>query len=491
MLKKVKLSLPKLPRREKKVSGRKASISLRINTALIFFCLLLVAMCVANAISLSSIRMYNGKLRDDLPAYRAAIATNQPLSIGMAESMLTDSLANSTKNAQLAFTFNVILVFVGLVCFVVTAIYIANTVSKPAKHARESLEEIITKMNDGQGDLTMRIHVKSNDEIGQLSGGINDFLHQLQELMRKMQDQSTRLAEVASEIDTSVEDSNANALNVSAATEELAASMEEISATLEEIVSGSGHILSRVQEMSVSAGEGAEMVASIKTRAHSMREKTLESKDSTNSIYTEISSILQQAVAESRNVDKINELTNNILSIASQTNLLALNASIEAARAGEAGKGFAVVANEIRNLADHSRVTAGDIQNISVMVTAAVDNLATNAEKLMNFIIHNVVTDYDFFVEMVSQYQEDAANMNSILSEFNTESSSISETMVQMNTGIRDISTTIEESARAVSDIAAEANSLATSIKAIQVDSEKNQGISDELLAEVQRFDKL
>ena len=132
-----------------------------------------------------------------------------------------------------------------------------------------------------------------------------------------------------------------------------------------------------------------------------------------------------------------------------------------------------------------------DIQNISVMVTAAVDNLATNAEKLMNFIIHNVVTDYDFFVEMVSQYQEDAENMNSILSEFNAESSSISETMVQMNTGIRDISTTIEESARAVSDIAAEANSLATSIKAIQVDSEKNQGISDELLAEVQRFDKL
>ena len=90
-----------------------------------------------------------------------------------------------------------------------------------------------------------------------------------------------------------------------------------------------------------------------------------------------------------------------------------------------------------------------------------------------------------------AQIQEDAENMNSILSEFNTESSSISETMVQMNTGIRDISTTIEESARAVSDIAAEANSLATSIKAIQVDSEKNQGISDELLAEVQRFDKL
>jgi len=488
MLKKVTLPARKSGKQKR---PRKASIRFRINSALIFFCMLLVAMCVVNAISLNSIKTYNNKVRDDLPAYRIAASTNQPLTIGMAETTLTDSLVKSTKNAQLAFTFNVVLVFVGLVCFAVTALYIANTVSKPAKNARKSLEDIIAKMNEGHGDLTMRIDIKSNDEIGQLSGGINDFLAQLQELMQKMQDQSTRLSEVATEIDASVEDSNANALNVSAATEELAASMQEISATLEEIVSGSGHILSRVQEMSVSAGEGANMVASIKDRAHSMREKTLESKDNTNSIYTEISAILQQAVADSKNVDRINELTSNILSIASQTNLLALNASIEAARAGEAGKGFAVVADEIRNLADHSRVTAGDIQSISVMVTEAVDNLAANAERLMNFIINNVVTDYDFFVDMVSQYQEDAENMNSILTEFNNESSSISETMVQMNSGIRDISTTIDESAHAVSDIAAEANSLVTSIKTIQSDSEKNQGISDELLAEVQRFDKL
>ena len=121
---------------------------------------------------------------------------------------------------------------------------------------------------------------------------------------------------------------------------------------------------------------------------------------------------------ERKNVDKINELTGNILDIASQTNLLALNASIEAARAGEAGKGFAVVADEIRNLADNSRDTANDIQNISNMVTGAVDALAGNAEKMIQFISEHVMKDYDGFVDVADQYQNDADEMNLILMDF-------------------------------------------------------------------------
>ena len=84
-------------------------------------------------------------------------------------------------------------------------------------------------------------------------------------------------------------------------------------------------------------------------------------------------------------------LTNEILSISSQTNLLALNASIEAARAGEAGKGFAVVADEIRQLADSSRETANRIQEINVVVTNAVHNLAGNANNLVEYL--NEFTD--------------------------------------------------------------------------------------------------
>ena len=99
-----------------------------------------------------------------------------------------------------------------------------------------------------------------------------------------------------------------------------------------------------------------------------------------------LSAILMQSVQESEKVTQINELTKVILEIAGQTNLLALNASIEAARAGEAGKGFAVVATEISALADNSRKTAANIQDISNEVTEAVDHLAKNAQAVLDYI---------------------------------------------------------------------------------------------------------
>ena len=106
--------------------------------------------------------------------------------------------------------------------------------------------------------------------------------------------------------------------------------------------------------------------------ADKLKNNAILNKKNTWEIVTDIIGKLQTTIQESKKVEKVSELTNDILNIASQTNLLALNASIEAARAGEAGKGFAVVADEIRQLAEDSKNTANDIQKINTGVIDAV-----------------------------------------------------------------------------------------------------------------------
>ena len=125
---------------------------------------------------------------------------------------------------------------------------------------------------------------------------------------------------------------------------------------------------------------------------------------------------MQEALENSKSVEKVAQLTEEILNISSQTNLLTLNASIEAARAGEAGKGFAVVADEIRQLADSSRETANNIQSINEMVIRAVQGLMKSSEEIIAYINKTILPDYESFVKSGQQYSEDAAmNVDSLV----------------------------------------------------------------------------
>lgn len=383
---------------------------------------------------------------------------------------------------------NVIAVILFVSVVIGAVLIVRITIAKPARVTGKALDGIVKKLQNNEGDLTERIPVKTKDEVGQMTAGINGFMEQLQSLMRTLKAQSQKMMDSVELVCQGLDESAMDANSVSATMQQMSASMEEISATLETIVVGNDGMAQEVAHVGIQVTDGVDLVGEIQGRAEQMHKTTVQGKETTGQILEEIRAVLQEAVNESKSVTKIQELTGEILSISSQTNLLSLNASIEAARAGEAGRGFAVVADEIRDLADDSRDTASNIQEISALVINAVDKLASSAEKMIDFIDNKVMNDYDDFVAVVNQYKNDAESVHEILNGISENTESITETMQAMNTGINDISVAVDENTRGVTSVAASVVNLVDELERIHDATTENERISVELSEEVRRF---
>lgn len=426
----------------------------------------------------------NGKMRDIVMEMQVAqddfvSALNKSASGESARGL------NSVQNIQnSALIINILIMLISVVIVIV----FSRSVIKPVNKATNKVNEIIKGIEAGEGNLTERLEVKSQDEIGQLSTGINHFLDQLQGIMIKLRSGSEGMNVQVNNIKSNIVTSEGSASDVSATMQQMSASMEEISATLDTIAAGSRDMLESVHDMKGLAKEGVDVTDTIKVKAEDIRKDALNSKENTIKMIDENKELLEVAIENSRSVDKINELTNDILGIASQTNLLALNASIEAARAGEAGRGFAVVADEIRELAERSKDTANNIQEISKLVTEAVGALASNANEMLNFIDGTVLADYDKLVDVANQYYADADQLDGMMDVIDNKSAELEENITNINGGIDGINTAVDESAQGVTQVADNASQLVEMLGSIRNDAESNQEISDELSNEVSQF---
>ena len=200
---------------------------------------------------------------------------------------------------------------------------------------------------------------------------------------------------------------------------------------------------------------------------------------------------VNQAITDSQSVDQVNSLTDDIMNIASQTNLLSLNASIEAARAGEAGKGFAVVAGEIGALAENSRQTAGNIQQINSVVVNAVHNLSDNANDLVNYLQNSILPEFERFVEDGEKYRENANYIESVMADFTNKTEGFKETFDEIAESISSITTAIDEGVRGVSSAAESTQTLVSDMDTITKRMDENQRIAGELDDETAIFTKI
>lgn len=362
---------------------------------------------------------------------------------------------------------------------------ITASIVKPLKKSLTHIDEI------ARGDFSKEFEqdlLKRKDDFGQLADSLEKMRSEMKELIGEVKSEALEITGMVQEIDTSIRALDDQIENVSATTEELAAGMEETAASSEEINAMSHEIESAAKSIAERSQDGANEADEIRERAVKIKKDTDENDRRTRSIHEEINESLTKALEDIKVVDQINVLAKSIMDITGQTNLLALNASIEAARAGEAGKGFAVVADEIRVLAEQSKAAVAHIQEVTGNVTAAVENLANDAERLLEFVGNDVVESLGGFAEMANSYNSDAANVDSLVTDFSASSEQLLASINGVMDAISDVSKTATEGATGTTDIAEKVGNVVQEAEAIKQKAETTYHSAEKLQKNVERF---
>lgn len=338
-----------------------------------------------------------------------------------------------------------------LVVVIVIMLGLRLWVIGPVKKATKQVDELVEGIRCNKGDITKRIHVGSRDEVGRLAIAINDLVAQMQIIIRAITEGCGQMEEKQADIISNVEKVNATADHTMQNLGIMSEGMQLVTGAIDGVQQDTGVLDHTVENMLEVAQNGRNYAADIKEKAGKMKATAVESKQEATLVMKEIDTAMTESIANSRQIHKITELTEEILGIAGTTNLLALNASIEAARAGEVGRGFAVVAEEIRKLADSSRESANNIQEISNRVVESVEELSENATRLLEFMNTRVMKDYDALEDTGSNYHEAADHVDEMMNEFGQKIDELLSVLQNVNTANTQMEATVGDSTEKLS----------------------------------------
>ena len=386
---------------------------------------------------------------------------------------------------------SIVTILISIAALFSAMVAVLRWVIYPLANTNREMNEIISEIDNRQGDLTRRVTITNNKEVASVGGGINAFMAKLQEIFRMISSNSRDLEGVVNEVRESVQTSNGSVSDLSALTEELSATMQDISDNASRINENTESVAGEVKSIAEKTIEINQYTKEMKEHAEAMEHAARENMDTTGAKVNDIVSVLSQAIEDSNSVNQVDNLTNDILNIASQTNLLALNASIEAARAGDAGKGFAVVASEISQLAAASQEAANNIQSINAIVITAVHNLADNANGLVEYMNEKILPEFRKFVESGGAYHDKATFIEGVMADFEAKTDSLQNSMDEIANSVNTISHAIEEGVSGVVSAADSTQVLVSDMDKISKKMDENFAIAEGLKKETSVFTKL
>ncbi|WP_212936405.1 methyl-accepting chemotaxis protein [Bacillus hominis] len=332
------------------------------------------------------------------------------------------------------------IIFLSLVICIIVALILAWWFSGKLVKPIQQIDTKLKELSSQEGDLTARLQVNSNDEIGAIATSFNNMLANLQHIINRVQKTSMEVQNASENMLEKTNTSRDATIKVQSSMSNLNASIQSQTSSMEESSTAMDDMALSVQRIAESASSVAELAVATSEHANdgsTVIQKSISQMTTIHEAVNATSEVVERLITHTKYIDAA---VQSISNIAEQTNLLALNASIEAARAGEQGKGFAVVADEVRKLAEQSKTAATDI----------------------NQLLHQIQNDTETASSMMSQGRSEASEGINVIREAGSSFTTIVGQVNTVSTQIQDISATAEEMAASAEEMNASLNNIAS-----------------------------
>jgi len=367
----------------------------------------------------------------------------------------SDSLAQKLKeDNQKAMNYLIYVLFIVIGAVLIIAVVIATAISRnivnPLKYAVSEMKLISTGNFAGEIDNKL---LNRKDELGIILKYVDNVKKSLANLIGSVKKETLNTEEAVSNINSNIYDLNISLENIASTSEEITAVMEETSASVQEIENSIKSIEKAAEFISSKANEGTIIVSEISNRALNNKNSVNLGLENTNKLMNASKITLQNAIEQTKVINKIYELSEIIIEITEQTNLLALNASIEAARAGEAGRGFAVVAEEIRKLAEASKESVIKIKETGEDISSAVNILINSSNALVEFMDNDLQKEFVNMLSVTEIYKNDGLLIDKIVKEFDEISSQLLSSIKEISDIMNGVAQASVEGSKGITNI--------------------------------------